>query len=323
MILLGVCGIIYSEKSWEERCETSVMQGKKHNNKGLILRFIPYFKKYKWVLFFDLFCAALTTVCELVLPMLVRYVTNAGINDLASLTVELVLKIGALYLFLRIVDAAANFFMASIGHIMGTKIETDMRTAMFDHLQKLSFQYFDNTKVGQIMTRITTDLFDVTEFAHHCPEEFFIAGIKIIGSFVILCGVGSILLYLPFSTKEPVDFLDAAFSAVSSVCVTGLSILDVERDFTPWGRFFLALLMQLGGLGMMSLSALVMHVLGRRMSLRHERLAVSAAGSSGMGEDWWTASLCPLPPSVMWAWPLIAVTSWSLPTSRPSSTPWP
>lgn len=155
--------------------------------------------------------------------------------------------------------------------------------------------------------------------------EFFLnhPGRVVIATFVILCGVGSILLYLPFSTKEPVDFLDAAFSAVSSVCVTGLSILDVERDFTPWGRFFLALLMQLGGLGMMSLSALVMHVLGRRMSLRHERLAVSAAGSSGMGEDWWTASLCPLPPSVMWAWPLIAVTSWSLPTSRPSSTPWP
>ena len=176
------------------------MQTKKTKRpKGLIRRFIPYFAKYKAVLFFDLFCAALTTVCELVLPMLVRYVTNAGINDLASLTVEVVIKIGVLYLFLRVVDAAANFFMASIGHIMGTKIETDMRTAMFDHLQKLSFQYFDNTKVGQIMTRITTDLFDVTEFAHHCPEEFFIAGIKIIGSFVILCGVNVWLTLIMFT----------------------------------------------------------------------------------------------------------------------------
>ena len=172
---------------------------KQKHPKGLILRFLPYFKKYRAVLFFDLFCAALTTVCELVLPMLVRYVTNAGINDLASLTVELVLKIGALYLFLRLVDAAANFFMASIGHIMGTKIETDMRTAMFDHLQKLSFNYFDNTKVGQIMTRITTDLFDVTEFAHHCPEEFFIAGIKIVGSFVILCGINVWLTLIMFT----------------------------------------------------------------------------------------------------------------------------
>ena len=172
---------------------------KQKHPKGLILRFLPYFKKYKAVLFFDLFCAALTTVCELVLPMLVRYVTNAGINDLASLTVGLVLKIGALYLFLRLVDAAANFFMASIGHIMGTKIETDMRTAMFDHLQKLSFNYFDNTKVDQIMTRITTDLFDVTEFAHHCPEEFFIAGIKIVGSFIILCGINVWLTLIMFT----------------------------------------------------------------------------------------------------------------------------
>ena len=176
------------------------MQTKKTKRpKGLIRRVIPYFAKYKAVLFFDLFCAALTTVCELVLPMLVRYVTNAGINDLASLTVGVVLKIGALYLFLRLVDAAANFFMASVGHIMGTKIETDMRTAMFDHLQKLSFNYFDNTKVAQIMTRITTDLFDVTEFAHHCPEEFFIAGIKIIGSFIILCGVNVWLTLIMFT----------------------------------------------------------------------------------------------------------------------------
>ena len=179
-------------------------------SKGLIRRFIPYFKKYTGVLFFDLFCAALTTVCELVLPMLVRYVTNAGINDLASLTVEVILKIGALYLFLRVVDAAANFFMASIGHIMGTKIETDMRTAMFDHLQKLSFNYFDNTKVGQIMTRITTDLFDVTEFAHHCPEEFFIAAIKIIGSFVILCGINVWLTLIMF-TVVPLIIIAATY----------------------------------------------------------------------------------------------------------------
>ena len=182
---------------------------RKHS-KGLIRRFIPYFKKYAGVLLFDLFCAALTTVCELVLPMLVRYVTNAGINDLASLTVEVIVKIGALYLFLRLVDAAANFFMASIGHIMGTKIETDMRSAMFDHLQKLSFHYFDNTKVGQIMTRITTDLFDVTEFAHHCPEEFFIAAIKIVGSFVILCGINVWLTLIMF-TVVPFIILAAIY----------------------------------------------------------------------------------------------------------------
>ncbi len=167
--------------------------------RGLVRRFLPYFKKYVWVLVFDLFCAALTTVCELTLPLLVRYVTDMGINDLASLTLSLVLKIGALYLFLCLVDAGATFFRASIGHIMGARMETDMRTDLFAHLQKLSFHYFDNTKVGQIMSRITSDLFDVTEFAHHCPEEIFMSVTKIVGAFIILCGVNVPLTLIVFS----------------------------------------------------------------------------------------------------------------------------
>ena len=88
---------------------------------------------------------------------------------------------------LRIIDGAAQYYMSSIGHIMGVHIETDMRRDAFDHLLRLDHTYYNNTKVGTIMGRITNDLFDVTEFAHHCPEEFFIAGIKIVSSFVILC----------------------------------------------------------------------------------------------------------------------------------------
>lgn len=174
-------------------------ESQKLRRKGLVRRFLPYFKKYVWVLVFDLFCAALTTVCELTLPLLVRYVTDMGINNLAALTFEIVLKIGVLYLFLCVVDAGATFFRASIGHIMGARMETDMRTELFAHLQKLSFNYFDNVKVGQIMSRITSDLFDVTEFAHHCPEEIFMAGIKIIGAFVILCGMNVPLTIIVFS----------------------------------------------------------------------------------------------------------------------------
>ena len=178
--------------------------------KGLIRRFLPYFKKYKWIFILDLFCAALTTVCELVLPLIVRYITDLGINDLSALTVEIVLKLGAFYLFLRLVDAGATFFMASIGHIAGSRIETDMRADLFDHLQKLSFNYFDNTKIGQIMSRIASDLFDVTEFAHHCPEEFFIAGIKITGSFIILCTMNVWLTLIIFSVL-PFMLLAASF----------------------------------------------------------------------------------------------------------------
>lgn len=134
----------------------------------------------------DLICASLTTVCELVLPMIVRYLTNTGMNDLSAITVQTVLTLGVLYFVLKVIDVAANYYMAYTGHVMGTQIETDMRQDAFEHLQKLSDNYFNNTKVGQIMTRITSDLFDVTEFAHHCPEEFFIAFLKAVVSFVIL-----------------------------------------------------------------------------------------------------------------------------------------
>lgn len=167
--------------------------------KGKLRRFLPYYKKHIGVLIFDLFCAALTTVCELVLPLLIRHITDIGINDLASLTIEIILKVGFIYIFLRIIDAAANFFMASIGHIMGSKMETEMRTDLFSHLQKLSFNYFDNAKIGQIMSRITSDLFDISEFAHHAPEEIFISVIKLIGSFAILSGINIKLTLIVFA----------------------------------------------------------------------------------------------------------------------------
>lgn len=166
----------------------------------LIKRFLPYFRKYKWILVLDLICASLTTVCELVFPMLVRYITDMGINNIAGLTAGIILKIGLFYLVLRAIDSAANFYMADTGHIMGARIETDMRRDLFAHLNTLSHAYFSEHKVGQIMARITSDLFDITEFAHHCPEELFIAGLKIIVSFIILCGVNIPLTIIIFAS---------------------------------------------------------------------------------------------------------------------------
>ena len=164
----------------------------------LLKRFLPYYGKYKHILVLDLFCAGLTSICELVLPMIMRDLTNMATTNLAALTVQYVLKLGVLYLGLRILDGVANFYMAGIGHVMGTYMETDMRRDAYAHLQKLSNTYYNNTKVGQIMGRITNDLFDVTEFAHHCPEEFFIAGLKAVISFIILLGVSPILTLLIF-----------------------------------------------------------------------------------------------------------------------------
>ena len=153
----------------------------------LIKRFYPYMKKYRKTMYLDLFCAALTCLCDIILPLILRTITNLAMTDLASLTVSLVGKLALLYLLLRLIDAAAQYFMADMGHVMGVYIETDMRKDAFDHLQRLGYTYYSNTKIGQIMGRITNDLFEVTEFAHHCPEEFFIAGIKFAVSFVILC----------------------------------------------------------------------------------------------------------------------------------------
>lgn len=160
----------------------------RHTGSGTLMRrFLPYLAKYKAVLFFDLFCAALTTICDIVLPRIIRVITNSALGVGVTLTTEIVLRLAGVYFVLRVIDGAANYFMASVGHIMGVHIETDMRRDAFDHLLQLDHTYYNNTKVGTIMGRITNDLFDVTEFAHHCPEEFFIAAIKIVASFIILC----------------------------------------------------------------------------------------------------------------------------------------
>ncbi len=169
----------------------------------LIGRFTPYFGRYKGMLAFDLFCAALTTVCEIVFPLIVRAVTNRAMTAPGEITVAWVLRLGLLYLLLRVIDAAGAYWMQSRGHFMGARIERDMRADLFEHLQKLSFTFYNNTKVGQLMARLTSDLFEIAEFAHHCPEEFFIASVKILVSFTILVRMNvwmtvMIFLLVPF-----------------------------------------------------------------------------------------------------------------------------
>lgn len=176
----------------------------------LIRRFLPYLAKYRRILFLDLFCAALTTLCDIVLPKIISVLTNSAMGVGITLTTGIVLKLALLYLVLRLIDAAASYFMSGIGHIMGVHIETDMRRDAFDHLLRLDHTYYNNTKVGTIMGRITNDLFDVTEFAHHCPEEFFIAAIKITVSFIILCQA-SVPLTLAVFACVPLMAIVSAF----------------------------------------------------------------------------------------------------------------
>jgi len=174
-------------------------QSVRKKNLPLIKRFLPYYKPYIGMLLVDMLCAVMTTVCELYLPIIVRDITDKGMKDLTLLTSKMIITVGLTYLALRIIDTAASFYMNSMGHIMGTRIETDMRRDLFGHLQKLPFSYYDETKIGQLMSRITSDLFDISEFAHHCPEEIFITSIKVIGSFTILCFVNVRLTLIIFS----------------------------------------------------------------------------------------------------------------------------
>ncbi|MDO4316641.1 MAG: ABC transporter ATP-binding protein [Lachnospiraceae bacterium] len=183
------------------------MDNKEYSTATLLRRFFPYYRRHGKVMALDLFCSALTTLCELVLPMILRKITNTAMNDLASLTVSFVGKAALLYLALRVIDCFANYYRAYEGHVMGVEMETDMRRDAYAHLQRLSTSFYNNTKVGQIMGRITNDLFDVTEFAHHCPEEFFVAAIKIVVSFAILATINVPLTLMIFAVVPVMVFV--------------------------------------------------------------------------------------------------------------------
>lgn len=171
---------------------------RRYSNRELIARFAPYFKKYRGTFYLDLFAAAMTTGCELIFPILMRRLTHVAMDPTLTLTMAMVGKIAFFYLLLRVIDVIGKYYQANMGHVMGAKIETDMRRDAFDHLQKLSVSFYSETKVGKLMSRITNDLFDVTEFAHHCPEEYFIGAIKFIVSFIVLIRINVLLTVVLF-----------------------------------------------------------------------------------------------------------------------------
>lgn len=164
-----------------------------------ISRFIAYYKPYKLLFFADMLCALVVSGVDLSFPILVRNLLDKGINNVQGLAFDLILKVAVLMVFLRVIEYLCNYFITAWGHIMGARMEFDMRRDIFSHLQKLSFNYFDNTKTGQIMSRIVNDLFDITELAHHGPEEIFISAIKVIGAFIILMTVNVKLTLIIFA----------------------------------------------------------------------------------------------------------------------------
>lgn len=159
---------------------------------GLLRKFEPikpYFASYKGILFTDLLCAGLTTVSEIVLPIILRHLTNLGMEDIALITPSLIGRLAILFFVIKAVEIIAAYYMTNIGHMMGANIEKDMRRDVYNHLQTLSASFYNDTQVGQIMSRITNDLFDITEFSHHAPEEYCIGAIKIVATFIVLLSV--------------------------------------------------------------------------------------------------------------------------------------
>ena len=156
-------------------------------------KMISYYRPYLGVFFADLFFAVLSAGIALVFPLVVRYVTSTLIYQPKEELVSQILVIGAILVGLVLVDLWCKFYIASEGHVMGSKIERDMRAEIFGHFQLLSFSYFDDQKVGQLMSRITNDLFDISELLHHGPENIILSAIKLVGAMIILSTISPTL----------------------------------------------------------------------------------------------------------------------------------
>lgn len=149
-------------------------------------KFIPYYSPYKAVFFLDLICAAAISLIDLAYPQILRTMTRTVFAGEPSAILKALLPIGLAMLFMYIIQGLCKYYVSYQGHMMGANMERDMRQQLFAHYEKLSFSYYDQNNSGQMMSKLVSDLFDISEMAHHGPENLFISLIKIIGSFVFL-----------------------------------------------------------------------------------------------------------------------------------------
>lgn len=173
-------------------------------------KMISYYKPYMGVFAADMFFAIIASVIALAIPLIARYITSTIIHLEKEEMLRQTLMIGGVMVILVAVSCFCNFYISNYGHVMGAKIEYDMRAEIFEHYQKLSFSFYDNQKVGALMSRITLDLFDISELLHHGPENIVISVIKIFGAFVIMINISPLLTLAAFALV-PVMFLYAFF----------------------------------------------------------------------------------------------------------------
>lgn len=161
-------------------------------------KLFSYYKPYRVLFYSDMIFAILGAVITLVIPLIVRYITNEVVYFNHHKAMQTILVLGAVMIGLVIVEFGCNYFIAYYGHIMGAYMEADMRSDIFGHYQKLTFAFYDNQKVGALLSRITSDLFDITELLHHGPEDVVISIIKLVGAFVILININAPLTIVAF-----------------------------------------------------------------------------------------------------------------------------
>lgn len=167
--------------------------------KEKLKKLFAYYKPYMGLFYSDMFFAVLGAAVTLVIPLLVRYITNEVIYFDADEAKHAIFVLGAMMIGLVLLEVFCNFYIAYFGHIMGAKMEANMRSDIFGHYQKLTFAFYDNQKVGHLLSRITSDLFDISELLHHGPEDLVISIIKIVGSFIILLTVNVKLALIAFA----------------------------------------------------------------------------------------------------------------------------
>lgn len=165
--------------------------------KGRIRQLARYYIPYKGLFFTDMFFAMLGAAITLVIPLIVRYITSTVVEKPLEQATGEIIRLGILMIAMVLVEMYCNFYIAYYGHVMGARIEHDMRNEIFGHYQKLSFAFFDNQKVGHLLSRITSDLFDISELLHHGPENIVISFIKLIGAMIILFVVNPMLACVP------------------------------------------------------------------------------------------------------------------------------
>ncbi len=165
----------------------------------MLRRFLAFYRPYRWLFFLDMLCVVLAGAIDLAFPQFLKLLTNGLFRQKSEVIMRYLLWIAAGLTVMYLVRYVCNYITLSLGHIMGAKMEADMRKQLFQQYQKLSFSYYDTHNTGEMISRLVNDLFDITEVAHHGPETLLMSGVKIIGAFILLLTIDVKLTMLLFA----------------------------------------------------------------------------------------------------------------------------